>query len=990
MMRDGRALAIVVVAAAVLIALALWPTSGEPEVPGDVAPSVVADDPPPTGRAPTLEAGPQPAASPPAAPSGAPASTPGVEPDGIRVEGRVVKGMGVPAVGAEVRVVPAAPGGTSVKTDAEGRFVVWAAGINPATFGVTTVFAEDDEGRAARTTLYLMQAVSDRIDAGVLTLTTGEVLEVEVVPPPGIVGPADVYVFGEDGRMSAAWAHGRTDAAGRFRAVGLPRGAIRIVARTGGSGRAVVRSYLPLQPPGPLRVELPPDRTVEVTIVSAATGEPVEGASVHALERFGPGRMVNPRVYAPPIPPATSDAQGNVLLTGLGPADSLFLLVQADGYMPIAGSQAAADHMRAYILPGTSTLRVELQPVRTIRWPLTDRGGEQPTDGTVVRLSPDGALRGEILPTHGTIENGALVASGFGPGRIHGVAVEPGGRVAELSCAPRSDEGTATSFRDGSSVIVRVRNSDGTPAQGVWVILRGGSALLEEARLVDGEGTARFGSLAGRQADVFVAHTPKPWAGDHVGAVDLRRSVNELDVVLRAPREARLDVTVDGVASLPDELIIELGHDGSEGGLYERVVPDRIDPDGSVVFQWTPPPGRPSRPLQVRGRGTTRFGGRLYVDASHGSDSLAVPLESAGILVLDLALPSDRSINLTLERWEAAVDRWEWTDFRGGTMPSPAPNGELVLQPLRLGTYRVYDRTLLVALPTFDIRAGETTRLAWDLSRSGLVQGRVEAPEGTQLQAIDLMLYGVDVSPDVVNPVAKGAVARTGRDGTFRVRIPGDRDVVLEPRHPTLVPARQGGRVTLREPRDDVVLRLERAATFRVALDRDLVLPLHLRSNPRLAVRLFRGEPAGEPAFQIEAPLKDRVLEVGGYEPGRYTIWVDVLDAVPLVLRDVDLTGGDVDLGTHATEPGATVRLRLLVEEGAVVPRIGFSAQQDGPTGYMRGAISSGEDVITLTGLGPGTFRLRTSGQERPLPRNVDEVIESDGTGVIERTLDLR
>ncbi|MEZ6007483.1 MAG: hypothetical protein R3F05_06905 [Planctomycetota bacterium] len=186
------------------------------------------------------------------------------------------------------------------------------------------------------------------------------------------------------------------------------------------------------------------------------------------------------------------------------------------------------------------------------------------------------------------------------------------------------------------------------------------------------------------------------------------------------------------------------------------------------------------------------------------------------------------------------------------------------------------------------------------------------------------------------------------------------------------------------------MLRLEAAATFRLALDHDVVLPLHLRPQPRLTVRLFRGDPTGEPAFQVEAPLKDRVLEVGGYEPGRYTIWVDVLDALPLVLRDVDLTGGDVDLGTHDTQPGASVRLRLLVKEGAVVPRIGFSAQQEGPGGYTRVAISSGEDVITLTGLGPGTFHLHTSGQERPLPKNVDEAIESDGEGVIELTLDLR
>ena len=55
------------------------------------------------------------------------------------------------------------------------------------------------------------------------------------------------------------------------------------------------------------------------------------------------------------------------------------------------------------------------------------------------------------------------------------------------------------------------------------------------------------------------------------------------------------------------------------------------------------------------------------------------------------------------------------------------------------------------------------------------------------------------------------------RDGSFAVRVPGDRPVTLVAEHPQLVPAPDGGRVEVREPREGVVLRL----VDRAALERD-------------------------------------------------------------------------------------------------------------------------------------------------------------------------
>src|SRR5690606_7547228 len=133
----------------------------------------------------------------------------------------------------------------------------------------------------------------------------------------------------------------------------------------------------------------------------------------------------------------------------------------------------------------------------------------------------------------------------------------------------------------------------------------------------------------------------------------------------RGEREARLRVMVDGVPRLPEELVIELSRDENPIGGYERVQVERVEADGHVTFRWTPPPGRPSRIIKVGGRGTTQFAGRLFQDPSRGSDGLEVPLESAGALHLDIALPADGLVQPQLDCWDAAGARWLWTDFRG-------------------------------------------------------------------------------------------------------------------------------------------------------------------------------------------------------------------------------------------------------------------------------------------------------------------------------------
>ena len=167
--------------------------------------------------------------------------------------------------------------------------------------------------------------------------------------------------------------------------------------------------------------------------------------------------------------------------------------------------------------------------------------------------------------------------------------------------------------------------------------------------------------------------------------------------------------------------------------------------------------------------------------------------------------------------------------------------------------------------------------------------------------------------------------------------------------------------------------------------DRELTLLMYGGGGRTEVVRLYRGEPAGEPAYQTAGLVEGDRLTFAGFEPGRYTVWIDANPFAPTVVRGADLGAGETDLGQVAVNLGTTLVVKVPRKPGTSIPGLVVSAQPEGrPPPYMRFTQSFADVEPRLTGLGAGRFQVSISGSGvRFHPRT----ITVDGTG--EHVLEL-
>ena len=214
-------------------------------------------------------------------------------------------------------------------------------------------------------------------------------------------------------------------------------------------------------------------------------------------------------------------------------------------------------------------------------------------------------------------------------------------------------------------------------------------------------------------------------------------------------------------------------------------------------------------------------------------------------------------------------------------------------------------------------------------------------------------------------------------DGTFQLRVPGDREVVLRAACPTLRPHPTEGTARVTFPTKGIVLRLVEGATASVAFDRPLARPRRWPDPVGVRVLLFRGE-VGASTGQAVRGVRDaerRRITFGGFEPGTYTVWIDAAPYAPLVLQDCRLAAGETDLGKVAVSEGARIVVDLQVPEGQAAPRSQLSAVHEGAPTYRRSSRVFKGTHLVLSGLGPGSTRIVFSaspGAERRHEETVD------------------
>ena len=906
----------------------------------------------------------------------------------VVVQGRATYPDGRPASGAAIELLRGDAHQVGGRADADGRFAVRVERPTHVVAGNTTIWARDDAGRTGRDRVWISPVAGIPVEAAAVVLKERYALAVHVSGPDGSGCVANVFVLGGNRQeLGVLAAIGTTNEQGDLRVDGLDVGSFRVLAVAAGAGRGHAMANVLADEPSSVHIQLPPARDVEVSVVAADGGAPVPDARLVLIERLSGEGWATYCAYLPQqgIPP--TDAAGLTSIRGLGVDEVLIVFVEAPGYAPIGWGESFYDRNTPQVAPDATELRIEMQVPRRLHWPLTDADGPVPPDGTIVRIEQASGAVETSMPETGVVEGGELVADGFGMGHVHALAHAPNATVARLFCRADSTEGHPTSFRPARRVTVRCTRPDGSPATGLWVLLRdqGGNAL-RPAIQVDEQGVANVDGLHGRLADVYVSEVPTSYGGQRIGGVNLAEQGGEFDVVVPFPRQALLRITVDGDPGVPPDLTLQ-AVGGASFARARGTLQDVDEAAGTVLIPWCPPIGATQQRWNVTASGYPATVIVLESQGGEGPDVFDVPLARGGTLELAIDMPGDGKVQPFLQRYREQHD--DWGMVFGKLWDASAPGSPTLrrIEALEPGRYRAADGVSCVASEAVDLVPGQTARLHLRLGQAGIARGRVLGADGQPRARVAVEVRGVDLRQNM--PGVRSLTATTKDDGSFEVRVPGDRDVTLVPVHDTLRPAAEQGTVVLRQPRDDIVIRVEESGTFHAVFGRDIADTRSRGGSAKVRVLLFQ-EDAADPVRETSVSVVDQGITVGGYAPGTYDIWLDVPDAVPVLLTGVKLTDRHVDLGTVETRPGATVRVSILTKEGDAAPRIGLSAWYLGPRAYSRWTTSRGENVVTVAGLGPGSFRVTTNGQSvAALPR-IDQTVESDGEGVIELTLDLR
>jgi hypothetical protein len=722
-----------------------------------------------------------------------------------------------------------------------------------------------------------------------------------------------------------------------------------------------------------VRVQLAPERQLKVLVRSKADGTWVKGARLRLYDRW--------QEYGTPA--AFTDEMGSAVLRGLNRADKLMLDVVGPGEAPQAEESGPSARRRHPVPADVDEMLVEIDPPRSISWLVEPGDISPPPDGTVIPLRK---AAGTMVtpPKEGVMRGGRLCTEGWPPMAAIGEALGPEGTVARLFCTLSMDEGTPTKFLRVCNITVVLHEPDGAPAPGLTVgIYNQGNNVMANAT-TDEDGLAKLGMLQGELAEIYVLGASEYERREQIGTVDLRKGDLRIEHTLVGRRRFEIRVLVDGKPILPEGQQVGIGSAmeevafDEEQGLVTGLVPVRAD--APKVHAWCSAPGYLRETASI--------------DVREGDEPIRHTFTlrpGADLRVREIGKPPDR-FDVVLEKQES--EGWQARDAR--TMfPRAArkpADGGWTYTGLEPGTYRMRGDSVVFGPATVTEGGGE---IVLDYSRIAAIAGRVEVPEGVPPHEASLLLEVDGIEPETLNPTW-GQPRRPGKDGTFRVVIPGDRKARLSVRHGRLAPDPKRGSIETVGGMEGVVLALVPGPSVRFRIPQYFAKYAGLFEKypewqrPHVEVRLYRDEPVGRPEFTVTALAEDREWKGGGFAPGTYTLWLDVPESVPVVRRGVKLEE-DRDLGDIPMDPGSTVRIRVLVKEPLAVPRIHVWANRVGEPRYYRGVNSNGEEVVLVPGLQAGRYRV-TGGVTMAMgsTRMLNEEIEVDGVTDVERTFDLR
>ncbi len=1006
-------------AAVAAIAAAIWlvgamgggkggaPAGGGPARESPAAPEAV--PPPATPAGPTLSAAaPAPAPGAPAGKDPGKASAAEASANVLHVTGIVVDEAKKPVAGATVEVRDDATSYAAGTSGPDGRFDLAVDVPQGKGALVAICFAREGTRLGWRAAVLRpdpawpgwSDATGRVRDLGTIALAAAIPVDVLVTADGAPVEGAEVRALLDVSLWQGSFAIARTDATGKAGLVlgslaGTPDKAYRVVATAGGRGRATATVAIPRTDPGPVRLELPPECVLGVLVMDAANGLPVAGATVSVSETI---RMDSNafafRSYAPPLTIPPTDSAGRTTIHGLAATDLVGVAAEAPGYArPRPGERPpAATHQNG------DEVRVSLARTTTLAWPIVAGERPVPADGTVVTLKPEPGSGPTSLPAQGKMVGGRLVVEGLNPGYASALAYAPDGSIARLWADGKSDVGNETSFRAPRSIEARLTYPDGSPVEGWFVTARNqGNNPMGPSVRTDAAGKALLDGFYGQLVEVYASETSTPWGGTGIGSVDLEKGSGRVEGVVEKARHATARVSLAGKPGLPARPLNFVVN-----GLPPTATPEYDEAAGTIHFAYRPGRGgRASVTLSAPGWLTATA---TVPAAPEGADATVdLDLVPAGRFVVRVVGAGGARTRLVVQRWDETKRDWVGTTYDSqvfGGSPDVGlrldANGVARVETAPPGRYRAVDVSSGACSNVADVVGGAAAvEMVLDLSAAGLGKGRVVVPEGFFAEDVGLVREGAAKTTSAFDPYAfmgGGRDVGVAEDGTFSIRVPGNVPVTLKPVHALLVPAPGDGTVVVTAPCEGVVVRMVRANVATLRFDREPKTPFIGMAGPRRErALLYRGEPRGAPAATLSAVIEGTTARFGGYEPGTWTVWMDVAPFAPVVLKDVVLGAGETDLGSVAFSEGSSIRVTVLVKAGQAFPRVNVWATREGEEpGYHRGADGQSAE-IRLSGFGPGRFRV-TGSPTMAMGTSVrlSEVVEVDGVHEATLTLDLR
>jgi hypothetical protein len=910
------------------------------------------------------------ASAPVAAPTDATPATPGVV-----IAGRVVAA----AFHAEgwAHVTATASDGRSHTTDCDlsGRFRL---DVGPRArpgelSGTLHCFSEKDGAGAARFSVPV--GAKEPFDVGTVQLGAEGSLGVHVTHAGADVEGAAVRLSvipqGWSGyRASMPLVDANTDAGGRARFDHVPCGPVCVVASSLQSGRGICDAVVPAG--ADCEVDLT-RRDVDVFVKASDTGKGVAGARLDArwLRRSGTVSVSSDSDPQPGLAPTDAEGQTRIVV---GEKDELVLGVRAEGY---------ATQTEIRVRAGQRELTIQMVRKIGFAWPIVVGELLPPPEGTEIRLRPKiGSGRNDVVAT-GTMMGSDLVVHGIEPGLFSAVAVAPDGSLASLWADTTEGRGRPTSFVRPRSIDVRI-TEEGMPAEGVYILaLNLGNNAFGPPVPTDSAGHVVLTDFEGGPVAVHLVSGPDVRYPEHLLAT-VNLDAGDARATADVPRARTIvaSVTVDGVPGLPPVFYI-----GPASGMLAGM--ERDSDSGTATLRVRPE--KPLAPITLNTIAPGYLPVRVEVPGAAWNEPAHVDIElhRGASLVGRVVPPADGRTSLNVEREIETSGSWGPVPARGNVLMPLTPDsaGNVTIDGVASGRYRLRDERSGATTAAIEVAAGGEAKFpTLDLSGSGDAKGRIEGPDGKAPWGCRVLVEGDGIDQSSMFPRPGNTGETVAKDGTFSVRVPGDRTVRLRAWHPTLVPAPEGGVVEVVKARDGIVLHLVPGPTATMELS---AAPDWASWQPTVNVQLLQGEPGSKPVAVPSVSLSERTITLGAYTPGTYTMWIDVAGYAPRVLRDVELRAGQTALPRVELSRGSSIRVQLLPKAGESPPSVYLFASSTAAPWYSRGLQASGKAELLIQGLGAGKFRL-TGGVNPGQPNSFRREVEVDGTNSVDVEWELR